>query len=434
MHSPTHHTVIIVGGGPAGLGFAGILNGWHPWYRDTDLIRGRYPDLARFLASNNGSLLSLDHEDLVRSGVRPADLFRTLHHPSSRFRGEEEIALEFRRQDPVDWLMITREDVGGLWNNVPRNLLTLSPGHWMEMAFHPLSQHAEETGREIDPNTLIIKHQLIDYYHRLPSRMELGERVHTGVNVDRIEPHAKGFALTTREVGTGSPQHYTCRYLIYAAGQRCILRSLNVPGEELPFVSSHYDHFSDYPGERVVVIGGGRSADWAVTELHDAGRQVHYIMRQSQDRHWRLIGDSRNGLPYYARIAEILESGSPRLQALYDSTVSGFEENADGGQVTIGTPEGSRIIEVDHAIKEIGGIADYSILQGFPPIDLYEKYDDYRFQVHQMPVRLHSYESTDIPNLYPGGYLAKGLGLVVIGMHGAAYPIAADILKKEGRL
>ncbi len=39
----------------------------------------------------------------------------------------------------------------------------------------------------------------------------------------------------------------------------------------------------------------------------------------------------------------------------------------------------------------------------------------------------------EIPGLYPGGYLAEGLGVVVIAMHGTTCAIAADILRKEGR-
>ena len=78
---------------------------------------------------------------------------------------------------------------------------------------------------------------------------------------------------------------------------------------------------------------------------------------------------------------------------------------------------------------------DYDLLQGFePPLQLVEQRDNYRFQVHQTPVHAHSYESVNIPNLYPGGYLAEGLGLVVFAMHGTTYAIAADILRKEGRL
>ena len=100
--------------------------------------------------------------------------------------------------------------------------------------------------------------------------------------------------------------------------------------------------------------------------------------------------------------------------------------------MTLATAEQTDTVEVDHVLKEIGGWADYSLLQGFAqPLQLVEKRDSYRFQVNQAKVHPHSYESVDIPNLYPGGYLAGGLGLVVIAMHGTTYAIAADIQRKE---
>ena len=55
-------------------------------------------------------------------------------------------AMGFERGPELDYLLLSREPVGGLWNNVPRNLLTLSPGQWMELAFYPMAQHAAENG------------------------------------------------------------------------------------------------------------------------------------------------------------------------------------------------------------------------------------------------------------------------------------------------
>ena len=117
-----------------------------------------------------GSLLGINFNDLVARGIAPVDLFRALHHPRKLFEDLDQIAMEFRRERGVDTLLLTREEVGGLWNNAPRNLLTLSPGQWMEFAFYPLAQHADETGLEINVNTLIKKTDLIDYYHRIPER------------------------------------------------------------------------------------------------------------------------------------------------------------------------------------------------------------------------------------------------------------------------
>jgi len=425
-----HRTVIIVGGGPAGLAFSAIFGGWHPYYSGGDLFRTRYPQLDAQLKSHSQTLLNLDFEAISKTGIRPADLFRLLHHPGKKFRSLDEIAYTFRKEKSIDYLLITQENVGGLWNNVPRNLLTLSPGQWMEFGYYPLAQHAQEQDLSIDVNDLIIKRDLITYYHTIPKRFEQTNNIHTEERVTKIEPHEKGFLVTSQDVHGETTHQYTCKYLIYAVGQRCQLRRLNVPGEDLPFVSNQYEHFSDYPGQHVMVVGGGRSADWAATELHDAGRQVHYIMRQDFDVHWRLITDSRYGLPYYARLADLIESKSPRFNTQYNTQIKKIEEN---GRVTLDTQGRESTLQVDHIITEIGGWADYSLIQGFKPeLSFVEKHDAYRFQVHQVATHPHNYESIDIPNFYPGGYLAQGIGLVVFAMHGTTYPIVGDILQKEG--
>lgn len=434
MPTPEHHTAIIIGGGPAGLPLAVVLGGWQPHYKDTQLFRDRYTQIHEFLNSVEGSLLGVDFRSLVHAGISPADLFRLLHHPSRKFHSLDEIGMSFRKGKTLDVLLITQEEVGGLWNNVPENMPTLSPGQWMEFAFYPLARHAQEKDLSLDVNDLIIKRNLVDYYHTVPERFEIQDRIHTGERVNRVEPHDLGFLVSSQDVVTETKHSYTCKYLIYAVGQRCILRSLGVPGEDLPFITNHYDNPLDFPGERVLVVGGGRSADWAAIELHDAGKEVHYVMRQSPEHHWRLISDSRHGLPYYARIADIIESGSSRFITRYNTQVSRFDDLDGGGLVTYMRDRQEDRIEVDHVLLLIGGIADYSLFKGFPDLPLLEKFDNYRFQVHQLPVHPHSYESTTIPNLYPGGYLAEGIGLVVIAMHGTTYAIAGDILQKEGML
>jgi thioredoxin reductase len=426
-----HHTVIVVGGGPGGLPLPVVLGGWHPYYRESPRFAARYPALAQFLRGHRGTLLEMDFPALTRNGAAPSDLFRLLHHPQDTFHGLDDNSLEFRAGEPLDVLLLTREEVGGLWNNVPRNLLTLSPGHWMEFAFYPLAQFATETGRPLDPNMLILKRDLVDYYHAVPERFGVADRIRTWIDVARIEPDPVGFRLTARDLRDGSEHCYTCRHLVYAAGQRCQLRRLGVPGEELPFVTQRYDRPEDFPGDTVVVVGGGRSGDWAATELYDAGKRVYYVMRQEPERHWRLINDSRHGLPYYARIAEILESGDGRMQPLYHAHVTGFETAGARGRVTVAQNGHAHVLDTDHALLEIGGVVDYSVFHGFPPIQLVEKHDRYRFQCHQARTHPHSHESIDIPNLYFGGYLAEGLGLVVIGMHGAGYAIAGSILQRE---
>ena len=80
MPNIEHHTVIIVGGGPAGLPLAVVLGGWHPYFRGSRMFSLRYPQLAAGLQQIKGTLLGLDFKGLSRN-VPPVDLFRLLHHP-----------------------------------------------------------------------------------------------------------------------------------------------------------------------------------------------------------------------------------------------------------------------------------------------------------------------------------------------------------------
>ena len=83
--TPEHHTVIIVGGGPAGLPLAVVLGGWHPYFRHSPVLQERYPQIGDYLRHHPGSLLGLDYRALLRAGLHPADLFRVLHHPRQWF-------------------------------------------------------------------------------------------------------------------------------------------------------------------------------------------------------------------------------------------------------------------------------------------------------------------------------------------------------------
>ncbi len=363
-------------------------------------------------------------------GIAPVKLFRNLHHPQREFCGTSEIALEFRQGRPIDYLLISQEEVGGVWNGAPRDLISISPGHWMELAFYPLADHVQDLRVDVDDvDEPISRRNLVNYYRCIPGKFGQSDHIRTRERVEQIEPHQRGFLLRSRDLCTGNSRQYTCKYVIYAVGQRCILRRLNVRGENLSFVTNRYSSPEDFSGFRFAVVGGGRSGDWVATELHDAGRQVFYIMRQPFARHHRSEDDR-----HYGRITEIKRSRSPRFEILYETQVKGFERFSNAGRVILSSRGKERTLNVDHVVVEIGGIADYSIFKGFPPLNLSEMYDRHRLQVHQLSTYPHNYESTEIPNLYPGGYLAKGILPFVGAMHGSTYPIVGDIAKKEGAL
>lgn len=423
-----HHSVIIVGGGPGGLGAAAVLEGWHPYFKGNFQVP--VSEVQQLAEEFRDCPLELDQRRVLNAGLRPIEFYRMRHHPTQEALPLSDWTLGFRKQPAVDWKLLSLDKPGGLWNNVPREQLTLGPAHWMELAPYPVLQFYADTGRDRDPDALIHKDDIVPYYHAFAEKLGLSDHIQTGTEVTSIRPLSEDAGprfIVEAESDVGK-QWYTCDYLVFAVGPKSASRRLNASGQDQPYVQYSYNHADDLPGERVMVIGGGRSADWAATECHDAAKTVVYVMRQTPEPHLKLINESQH-LPYYQRLAEILSGDQQRMGLLYGSEAREFRED---GEVVVGTPEGDVTLNVDHVVVEIGGEPDYSLIQGFPPLSFVPKRDNFRFQVMQVQTDQATFESIDIPGLYIAGYLSQGTGLSVIGFHCGAYLMGSDILRRLG--
>jgi len=424
-----HHSVIIAGGGPGGLGVAATLEGWHPRFE------GDYEfpsdEVQAFAKQNEANPLAFDPHELLERGHRPIEFYRMRHHPIQDAVPLDEWSLKFTKQQRADWIMLSTDGPGGLWNNVPKEQMTLGPAHWMELAHYPIGKFYEQTGRDRDLNSLVHRDDLVPYYQAFTEELGLNDHIKSGVKVTSIAPVGDDidarFVVETADQSNGTTAKYSCDYVVFGVGPRSSIRKLDANGTDQSYVSLAYTHPDDYPGERVIVIGGGRSADWAAQELHDAGKMVVYVMRQKPDTHLKLINDSQF-LPYYQRWAEILSGEQERMGLLYESSVTAFESE---GLVAISTPEGLVQVQIDHAVVEIGGDPDYEILSSYEDLSFHAKRDNFRFQLNQLKVDQATFESIDVPGLYPAGYSAQGTGLSVIGFHAGCFLIAGDILRKS---
>ena len=415
----------------AGLGAASLLAGWRPRLVGPVPESLSHPSLAPFVEAARDDLMGMDMYGVAAIPVSPYDTFRLLHHPQRDYKGLDDYPMRWEKRAELDWVLFSDGPPGGLWNDVPRNQLTLSPAHWMELSAYPIAQFYKDHDLDRDPNDLVIKQDLVAYYHAVPEKLGLTSGIREGWTITSFESRdadtGPGFELKATRASDGETRTITADFVIYAVGPRTLKRRLDVPGEfDQPYVSRHYDHWDDYPGQRVMVVGGGRSADWAATELHDAGRDVIYVMRQSQERHLRLIENSQY-LPYYVRINAILGEEARSFDTRYETHVTSFGDDA---RVCINSSSGEEIVHVDHVIVEIGAQPNYGLLEPWGELSLFEGRDAYRLQVPQLKVHPHSFESIDIPGVYPAGYLAENLGISVLGMHATCFPIVADIERR----
>jgi len=81
-------------------------------------------------------------------------------------------------------------------------------------------------------------------------------------------------------------------------------------------------------------------------------------------------------------------------------------------------------------LVQIGAQPNFGLLEFWGELSLFEGCDAYRLQVPQLKVHPHSFESINIPDVYPAGYLAENLGISVLGMHATCFPVVADIERK----
>jgi thioredoxin reductase len=390
-----------------------------------------HPSLAPFVEAARDDLMGMDMSGVAEIPVSPYDAFRLLHHPQRDYKGLDAYPMRWEKRAPLDWVLFSDGPPGGLWNEVPRNQLTLSPAHWMELSAYPIAQFYVDANLDRDPNDLVVKQDLVAYYHTVPEKLGLTSGIREGWTITSLESRdadsGPGFVMKATRSSDGETRTITADFVIYAVGPRTLKRRLDVPGEfDQPYVSWHYDHWDDYPGQRVMVVGGGRSADWAATELHDEGRDVIYVMRQPEGRHLRLIENSQY-LPYYVRIKAILGEEARSIDTRYETHITSF---GDAGRVCLNSSSGEETIPVDHVIVEIGAQPNYGLLEPWGELSLFEGRDAYRLQVPQLKVHPHSFESIDVPGVYPAGYLAENLGISVLGMHATCFPIVADIERK----
>ncbi|MBI5136792.1 MAG: NAD(P)-binding domain-containing protein [Nitrospirae bacterium] len=274
MNEPRRLAVGVVGNGPSAICLSLFLSGWRPMYAgphpDPDLAR-RLHGVADLLATDLGAL----SRGLGGRGNNPlANLFDALHHPQADGGGVRPPCIRLRH-DPhraVPHMVLGSGPPGGSWHAMPEGMLTLSPGHWMELPGWPLFDWGRAGGRWIDPGRRLERALVADYFRDYVTHMGLAERFATGLRVTAAEPDPGGWRVTARS-GDGAEHAFRFQRLVLATGMYDRPRRLGIGGEDLGLVSHRAGDCAAGDGP-VLVAGAGLSAADGILAARQAGRAV----------------------------------------------------------------------------------------------------------------------------------------------------------------
>jgi thioredoxin reductase (NADPH) len=172
------------------------------------------------------------------------------------------------------------------------------------------------------------KEQLIPIWTELIERT--GLQVKMGEAVEAVERRGDGIFAVRTTVAS-----YRAQRVVLATGLRGKPRTLGVPGENLPKVSSLLDDPDDFRGRSVLVVGGGDSAVEAAIALADAGARVVISYRGRSFS--RAQPKNRQTIESYA--------GQRRVKIKYQSQIVQF----DADTVTLQMADGSQKKYANHA-------------------------------------------------------------------------------------
>ncbi|EJL42888.1 hypothetical protein BAG01nite_08690 [Brevibacillus agri] len=227
------------------------------------------------------------------------------------------------------------------------------------------------------------RQEALNYYRLVASRENL--RVHVYETVTEAKRTEDGFQVATTD-RFAKTHLYQAKKLIIATGYFDNPNRLNVPGEDLPKVSSFYKEAHPYAGLKVAIVGGNNSAVDAAMELERAGAQVTVICRRTE------LSDK---VKAWTRpvFESLVKKG--RIQMFFGATVASIEERA----IHVNTAEGLVTLANDHVFALIGYRPDRTFLHSLG--------------VHtdeETGVPQHDPETmeTNVPGLYIAGVIAAG--------------------------
>src|SRR3954470_8198858 len=165
-----------------------------------------------------------------------------------------ELAVAFKRAG-VDYIQFDAKQIGYTISSFPPQTRFFSSNDRIAIAGVPL---------QTPDQNKCTREQYLAYLRTVVQQFDL--RVNTYERVVGIERGREGFIVTTRPAAR--ERRYGCRRLVLATGGTATSRTLGIPGENLPHVSSRLDDPHVYFRKRLLIVGGKNSAIETALRCH----------------------------------------------------------------------------------------------------------------------------------------------------------------------
>ncbi|HVG07847.1 MAG TPA: YpdA family putative bacillithiol disulfide reductase [Thermoanaerobaculia bacterium] len=235
------------------------------------------------------------------------------------------------------------------------------------------------------PDDKPTRRQALSYYRMVVDRYQIPLALYEEV-LD-IRKEGEGFAVSS--LSRKGPRELRARAVALATGYFGNPRSLGVPGEDLPWVSTRYKEAYPHYRQDVVVVGAGNTAAEAALDLWRNGARVTLVHRGPH---------VKPGVKYWVKpdIENRIEEGS--IAGRFNSLVRAFRNHPETG-VEIEGPGGVELLPAQAAYVLVGYTPEVDLLQRagvrIDPESLEPTYD---------PATCES----NVPGLYVAGTIQAG--------------------------
>lgn len=313
-----------------------------------------------------------------------------------------ECAIALKKAD-ISYLQFDKEQAGQMIFNFPLQTHFFSSSERIALAGIPLQTiDQQKCSREA---YLTYLRMVISNYHL---------KIHAYEKIIDIRKDNEGFVLTGQSIS--GQNEYWVRFLVLATGGTSWPRLLDVPGENLPHVSTKLGDIHQYFQQRVVIVGSKNSAAEAALRCYHAGAHVSMVYRRElfdpiHIKYWIL--PELQGL---IDNQEIVAYPSSKVTEIFSDHI---EINMKGEK---------RCIKSDFVIKGIGFEADMS---------LFRKLGVKLHCPQQSPVFDSKTMETDIKNVFVLGTVIGGTQeryrIFIENCHDHAFKILKEISGRIGK-